>query len=107
MFAITKQTNEIFAFYHPYVLQTRIKMSTSSRRYTIVTTNPDHSYNWVVCESLGKRDERYTTPDGTILTPEIELVRKLGALGTDFSSKFVLGRGRRDSILKKINVLFV
>jgi len=95
--------NEIFGFYSPYVRQKPIEVS-SCGRYTLVTTNPDHSYNWVVCESLGQRP---TTPDGTIKTTEIECLKKLGVLRTDSCSELFLGTGRRDSILKKINALFV
>jgi len=98
--------NEVFAFYHPYVRQKPIEMSTPGR-YTLVTTTTDHSYNWVVCKSLGRRDEKCTMPDGTIKTADIEPLRKLGVLRTDSCSEFVLGMGRRDSILKKINALFV
>ena len=98
--------SETFAFYYPYVHQEPIEMSTSGR-YTLVTTHLDHGYNWVVCESLGKRDEKYTIPDGTIKTAEIVPLRKLRVLRTDTNSEFVLGRERTDSILKKINALFV
>jgi len=98
--------NEIFGFYYPYVHQKPIEMS-RCERYTLVTTHPDHSYNWVVCESLGKRDEWYTTLDGAIKAAEIEHLRKLGVLRTDSCSELVLGMGRRNSILKKINALVV
>ena len=98
--------NETYAFYYPYLHQEPIELSTSGR-YTLATTNPDHAYNWIVCESLGKRDEKYTISDGTIKTAEIMPLRKLGVLRTDANSEFVLGRGRRDSILEKINALFV
>jgi len=97
--------NKIFAFYYPYVPQKPIEVSTSGQ-YTLVTTYPDNSNNWVVCESLGKRHENYTTSEG-IKTAEIESLRKLGVLRTDSCSEFVLGRGKMDSTLKKINALFV
>ena len=97
---------ETFAFYYPYVCQKPVETSTSAQ-YTLVTTNLDHSYNWVVCESLGKRDEKCTTPDGAVKMAKIQALRKLGVLRTDSSSEFVLCRGRRDSILKRINALFV
>jgi len=70
-------------------------------------THPDHSYNWAVCEALGNRDETYTTSDATIKAAEIVSLRKLGVLRTDSCSEFALGSGRRDSILRKINALFV
>ena len=98
--------NETFAFYYPYLRQAPIELSTSGR-YTLVTTHLDHGYNWVVCESLTKGGEKYTIPDGTIKTAEIVPLRKLGVLRTDANSEFVLGRERTDSILKKINALFV
>jgi len=97
--------NEIFGFYYPYVCQRPIEIS-SSRQYTLVTTYADNSYNWVVCEYLGKRDERYMALDG-IKMAETKLLKKLGVLRTDSCSEFVLGRGRRDSMMKKINALFV
>ncbi|RPB25181.1 hypothetical protein L211DRAFT_822609 [Terfezia boudieri ATCC MYA-4762] len=98
--------NEIFTFYYPYLRQKPIEMSTCGR-YTLVTTYPDNSYNWVVCESLGKRDEEFTISDGTIQTAEIESLRKLGVLRTDSCSELFLGTGRKDSILKNIYALFV
>jgi len=98
--------DEVFGFYYPYVDQRPIELS-ASRRYTLVTTYPDHSYNWVVCESLGKRDETCTTLGGVVKMAEVESLRKLGVLRTDSSSEFVLGRGRKDSMLKRINALFV
>ena len=94
---------ETFPFYYPYVCQQPIDPG----RYTLVTTFPDHSYNWVVCESLGKRDETYKTPGGIIKTAEVESLRKLGVLRTDSCSELVLGSGRKCSILKQINALFV
>jgi len=97
--------DENFGFYYPYVHQKPIETS-SSGRYTLVITYPDHSYNWVVCESLGKRNKRYRTPNG-LETVEIEPLRKLGVLRTDSCSELVLGRGRKDSILTKINALFL
>ena len=97
--------NGIIAFYYPYMRQKPIDIS-SCKRYTLITTYPHHSYNWVVCESLGKQDEIYTTPDG-VTTAEIEPLKKVGVLRTDSCSELVLGRGRRGSILKKINALFV
>jgi len=60
-----------------------------------------------LCESLGKRHEEYTTSDGAIKTAEIESLIKLGVLRTDSCSELVLGIGKRNSILKKINALFV
>jgi len=101
--------NDIFAFYYPYVDQKPIEYSTSEK-YTLVTTDPDHSYNWVVCETLGMRDEECMTRDGVAKVAKVakvEPLRKLGVLRTDSSSEFFLGIGRKDSILKKINVLFV
>ena len=98
--------NDIFTFYYPYVHHQPIEISTS-RRYTLVTTYPDNSYNWVLCESLGMRDEKCTMPGGAIMVAEIQSLRKLGVLRTDSCSELVLGRGRRDSILKNINALFV
>ena len=98
--------NGVFAFYYPYARQEPIELSTSGR-YTLVTTYPDHTYNWVVCESLGKRNEKCRTPDGVVKMAEIELLRKLGVLKTDSSSEFVLRTRRTDSILEKINALFV
>ena len=103
---VIKLGNEIFGFYYPYVCQQQIKTLTCGR-YTLATTFLDHPYNWVVCESLGKRDERYTTLDGVIKTVEIVPLRKLGVLRTDSCSELALGRGRTDSILEKINALFV
>jgi len=97
--------DENFGFYYPYVRQKAIETS-SSGLYTLVITYPEHSYNWVVCESLGKREQRYRTLNG-IKTIEIEPLRKLGVLRTDSCSEFFLGRGRRDSTLAKINALFV
>jgi len=98
--------NEIFPFYYPYMHQTLIELSTSGT-YTLVTTYPDNSYNWVVCESLGERYEKCMMPDGVVKMAEVVPLRKLGVLRTDSSSEFFLGRGSRDSILKKINALFV
>ena len=94
-----------FAFYYPYVCQQPLEES-SCERYTLVTTYPDYSYNWVVCESLGMRNEYYTTPGGE-KTAEVEVLRKVGVLRTDACSEFVLRDGRSDSILKKINALFI
>ena len=86
--------------------QEPIEMSICGR-YTLVTTNPDHSFNWIVCESLGKRAEQYMTPDGAVKIAEIVPLRKLGVLRTDSCSEFVLGRGKRGSTLTTINALFV
>ena len=101
-----KIKNKTYSFHYPYVHQKPIQISTS-KRYTLVTTCPDHSYNWIVCESLGGRDETYTTPDGTTKTAEIKPLKKVGVLKTDSCSELVLGSGKRDSILTKINALFV
>jgi len=98
--------NQIFTFFYPYVNQEPIGVSTCGL-YTLVTTYPDNSYNWVACESLGMRDEKCTTPDGSIKVVEVASLRKLGVLRTDSCSELVLGRGRRDSILKKVNALFI
>jgi len=98
--------NETFGFYYPYVRQESIETS-SCGRYILATTYLESSYNWVVCESLGKRDETYTTPDGIIKTVEIEPLRKLGVLRTDSCSELILGRGRMDSTVKRINALFI
>jgi len=99
--------NEILGFYYPYVRQKPIEASTCGK-YTLVTTYPDHSYNWVVCESLGKKHGTYTTPDGIKTTEiQIESLRKLGVLRTDSCSELVLGTTRRDSFLDEINALFV
>ncbi|KAF8426742.1 ankyrin repeat-containing domain protein [Tirmania nivea] len=96
--------DEIFGFYHPYVSQKPIEMSTCER-YTLVTTCPDHSYNWLVCEPHRNRDIAYPTLDGVGAT-EIEPLKKLGVLRTDSCSELVLGMERKDSVLKKINALF-
>ncbi|KAF8448229.1 hypothetical protein BGX38DRAFT_1190210 [Terfezia claveryi] len=98
--------DDIFGFHYPYLHQKPVEVS-SSGRYTLVTTNPEYSYNWVVCKSLGKRTENYTLSDGAIKTAEVESVKKLGVLKTDSCSEFVLGSMRMDSILRKINALFV
>ena len=64
--------------------------------FTFVIAAPDNSYNWVVCGSLGKRDEKCTTPDG------VKIAKVLGqearGLKKDSSSEFFLARGRRGSI---------
>jgi len=98
--------NETFAFYYPYVHQKPIEMSTSDK-YILVTTDPDHSYNWVVCKSLGVKDEECALPGGVVKMAGVQSLSKLGVLRTDSSSEFFLGRGRLDSILKKINALFI
>jgi len=99
--------DEIFGFYYPYVGQNPIKMSSSGRYTLVTTTHSDNSYNWVVCEPLGKRDESYTVPGGAVEVAEVEALGKLGVLRTDSCSELVLGWGRGYSILNKINALFI
>ena len=100
---VINHRGDTLGFYYPYMHQKPIEIS-SSTQYTLVTTYPDNSCNWIVCESLWKRDESYMSLGGAM---EVVSLKKLGVLRTDSCSELFLRSGREDSLLQKINALFI
>ena len=110
---------KVYGFYGPYVSQKPIKLTSSAGQqceFTIATADLGHSSNWVVCEVvkklkarcnfLGPKDEicesRKTSQHSSEI--EIEVLRKVGVLRTDFCGEMLAGD---DSALRSIHALFV
>ncbi|KAF8416916.1 hypothetical protein BGX38DRAFT_1204984, partial [Terfezia claveryi] len=96
-----------FDFYCPYKGQYPIESLAPSKLYTLATSNPDQSYNWVVCELVQGQEAMRKAADGTTEIVKVEVLRKVGVLRTDSCSELVLGVGEKYSVLGKINALFI
>jgi len=96
----------IFGFFCPYQGQYPVESLAPSKIYTLATSNPDQSYNWAVCELVEDQNAMCKT-HGITKMVEIEVLRKVGVLRTESCSELVLGVGRRNSALEKINALFI
>jgi len=75
--------------------------TSTTEKYILITTGSDNSYK------LGCMQKECTMPDRVVKMAEVGPLRMQGAVRIDSSSEFFLGRGRRVSILKKINAFFV
>jgi len=105
-----KGGNRAFGFYCPYQFQELIE--TENRQFTLAIPNPEHSYNWVVCEELPRnRKRKLQHIDGgeTINdnVGEVTILKKVGVLRTDSCSELLVGKRDGGSILQKISCLFV
>jgi len=100
--------DKTFGFYFPYKFQGLIE--TENRHLTLAIPNPEHSYNWVVCEELlqnGKRKFEDIGGDENLNVLEGIVLRKVGVLRTDSCSELLVGQRGGGSILKRISCLFV
>ena len=103
---------KVYGFYGPYVPQKPIEI-TRQCEFTIATTDLGNSNNWVVCKVVKKLKARcYSTSTpgkSDSVEIEIEVLRKVGVLRTDFCGEMLPGVGARGggSALRRINALFV
>ena len=112
--------NKVFGFYGPYVSQKPIapaSLTGQQREFTIATADLGHSNNWVVCEVVNKLKTRCKLDPGEERCEsgeshqgsselEVEVLRKVGVLRTDFCGEILAGGGD-DSPLRRIHALFV
>ncbi|KAF8457093.1 hypothetical protein BDZ91DRAFT_786036 [Kalaharituber pfeilii] len=98
--------SEVFGFYCPYLSQAPIE--TDDRQFTLAILDPEQTYNnWVVCKQLNRENGRYRSEDEDESTIELEVLKKVGVLRTDSNSDFLVLSGDGDSVMRKINALFV
>lgn len=99
-------------FYGPYLSQISIDV-THNEQYTIVTVEPGYSDHWVLCELI-KREKlkcRLHHEKGMVQTNssevEVEILKKVGIVRTDSGGELWLAPARLDSVVRKINALFI
>jgi len=125
-----KATGKIYGFYGPYVEQKPIATTSSAgQQFTIATADLGHTNNWVVCEVVRKLKTTSNSAsksckadpklkEGTCESGkshqhsselEIQVLKKVGVLRTDFCGAILAGVGARgdDSALRRIHALFV
>ena len=122
-----KATGKVYGFYGPYVSQKPIEITSSERQqceFTIATADLGNSNNWVVCKVVKKLKARYNSTSRsdklglkeekcentkTSSEVEIEVLKKVGVLRTDFCGEILAGVGARGggSALRRIHALFV
>ena len=127
-----KSTSKVYGFYGPYVSQKPIEFETASSEgqqceFTIATADLGNSNNWVVCRVVKKQQLRAkcktTSRPGELgleeeacektlqksIDIEIEVLRKVGVLRTDFCGEMLAGVGATGdgSALRRIHALFV
>ena len=117
-----KATGKVYGFYDPYVSQKPIETSSEGQQYefTIATADLGSSNNWVVCKLVHKLKARCnsTSKSGSACESgkapqhsselEIEVLRKVGVLRTDFCGEMLAAAGAGDdSALRRIHALFV
>jgi len=127
-----KTTGKVYGFYGPYVEQKPIATMSSEGQpceFTITTADLGHSNNWVVCKvvkglkarcsSMSKASTCDPSSEATYESGEsdqhsseldIEVLRKVGVLRTDFCGEILAGIGRSgddDSALRRVHALYV
>ena len=115
-----KATGKLYGFYGPYLLQKPIESTLSGGQqyeFTIATADLGHSNNWVVCKlklvkTLKSRCNSTPRPEsGKALQHsseiEIEVLRKVGVLRTDFCGEILASTEAGTGALRKIHALFV
>ena len=127
-----KKITKIYGFYSPYNSQEPIEATSPTGQqyeFTVATADLGYSSNWVVCKvvkSLKARCNSSATSSSCELDPEqescgsgktleqpreieIEVLRKVGVLRTDFCGEMLAGVGARgnSSTLRRIHALFV
>ena len=110
---------KVYGFYGPYVSQNPIDitpLSGQQREFTIATADLRNSSNWVVCEVVKKLKvrckEKEACESGKDLRQsseiEVEVLRKVGVLRTDFCGEMLAGVSTGDgAALRRIHALFV
>ena len=109
---------KVYGFYGPYVSQKPIEIAPPAGqqcKFTIATADLGHSNNWVVCKVVKKLKARCnsTSTSGNsgskLIEIEIEVLRKVGVLRTDFCGEMLAGVGARGdgAALRRIHALFV
>ena len=126
-----KDINKVYGFYSPYVSQKPIETTPQAGQqceYAIVAADLGHSSNWVVCKvvkrlkarcnptpcscELGVEEETgesgKTPQQSSEIEIELEVLKKLGVLRTDFCGEMLAGLGNDSrSALRRIHALFV
>ena len=124
-------TGNVYGFYDPYNSQKPIEFETTSSgqqyEFTIATASLGNSNNWVVCRVVKKLKtrcnstfrsgelgpEEKTCESGEMPQQsseiEIEVLRKVCVLRTDFCGEMSVGVGARggSSALRRIHALFI
>ena len=99
-----KINNRLFGFYLPYLLQKPINVQ-DQPIFTLATRVPRHTHNWVVCRVMGKQVGREIDPD--LGGAEVNVLKKVGVIRTDFCSELLVGGKNGSSLLQTIGCLFV
>ena len=93
--------DKAFGFYPPYLAQEPIGIS-NDQPFTLTAMSLDQSYNWIVCEQVGDREEKYGEKEMLV---DVIILRKIGVLRTDSCSELSLVVG--DHKLKEIRSVFI
>jgi len=115
--------NKGYGFYCPYNSQKEIVTTApAGQLFTLVTPDLENSSNWVVCEVVEVRNTscKSTSSDSqqesksnshnaqqNSIELEIEVLRKVGVLRTDFCGEIVASESTSGDALRNINALFV
>ncbi|KAF8441155.1 ankyrin repeat-containing domain protein [Terfezia claveryi] len=84
-----KIADKVFGFYPPYSAQEPINIS-NDQPFTLTAMSLGHSYNWVVCEHIGERNQRYKSVEKDELNDvNVLVLRKIGVLRTDSCSELL------------------
>ena len=100
----------MFGFYLPYLSQTPINVQ-DQPVFTLAIAIADlghaHAYNWVVCRAVGKRVGADVGLVGRNRVAEVNVLTKVGVIRTDACSDLLVGGENGNSLLKKMDCLFV
>ena len=96
--------NRLFGFYLPYLSHKPINVQ-DQPVFTLATRVPRHTHNWVVCRVMGKQVGREIDPN--LGEAEVNVLKKVGVIRTDFCSELLVGGKNGSSLLQTMSCLFV
>jgi len=104
-----KIADKVFGFYSPYLVQQPINIS-NNRPFTLTAMFLGQSHNWVVCEYVGERKEKYKPAENyeqkeILVDVDVVILRKIGVLRTDSCSELMVVAGEYK--LTEIQSVFV